>query len=77
MTCVDMVVVETQEMVSLGEYHLISGWGGGGQKFLPGHFCTSQRRWTIIFHLKIGSISTMPCGHLFISPIFFTKIFIS
>ena len=31
----------------------------------------------ISLHLGIGCISTMPCGHLFISPIFPHKIFIS
>ena len=37
----------------------------------------SQVRWkTLFFHLGIGCISTMPCSHLFISPIFPTKIFI-
>ena len=38
----------------------------------------SQGRWKAIFvHLRLGCISTTPCGHLSISPIFPTKMFIS
>ena len=40
----------------------------------------SQERWKlsfIFFTLRIGCISTNPCGHLFIPSIFPTKIFIS
>ena len=44
-------------------------WGGGGD--LTGAFTwpflfISQGKWkTLFFHLRIGCISTIPCGHLF------------
>ena len=49
--------------------------GGGGWSFC---LAISQGRWKALsFHLRIGCISTMPCGRLFISPNFPTEIFIS
>ena len=45
--------------------------GGGGLEFLPGHFFFHKADGKLyFFHLRIGCISTMPCDHLFISPIF-------
>ena len=44
-----------------------------GLELLPGHFCyfifhTGDGK-LYFFHLRIGCISTMPCGHFFISPL--------
>ena len=55
-------------------------WGGGGAlEFLPDHFYLFHKGdgKLYFYHLRVGCISTMPCGHLFISSIFPTKIFIS
>ena len=50
--------------------------GGGGLECLPGHIYLFHQDGKLCFlHLRIGCISTMPCGHLVISPIFSTKIF--
>ena len=60
--------------------------GGGGAplasgeelNFLFDHFCYfTMEIESFIFHLRIGYISTIPYAHLFISPIFPTKIILS
>ena len=54
------------------------GGGGGAGAFAWPFLFSSQRRWKAFFsHLRIGRISTKPCGHVFILPIFLIKIFIS
>ena len=43
------------------------GWGDWS--LCPAILFISQGRWkALFFHLRIGSVSIMPCGHLFISP---------
>ena len=45
--------------------------GGGPGVFAWPFLFISQGRWDGLFvHLRIGCISTMPCGHLFIAIIF-------
>ena len=51
---------------------------GGGLEFLPGHLFLFHK-WDgklYFFHISIGCISTMPCGHLCISPFSPKKIWI-
>ena len=64
---------------TLGAKYLCDGGGGvdlGDLEFLPDHFYLFHKRDGKLSFFRIGCISTMPCGHLFISPIFPTKIFI-
>ena len=52
--------------------------GGGAGVFVWPLFLFHKGDGKLYFiHLRIGFISTMPCGHIFISLIFPTKIFIS
>ena len=46
-----------------------------GQFLMPGHFYLFHKgnEKLYFFHLRIGCISTKPCGHLFISLIFSTQ----
>ena len=48
----------------------------GGAGFFAWPFFLQGRWNALFFHLRIGCISTMPCGHLFTLPIFPTKLFI-
>ena len=51
--------------------------GGGGWSFCLAIFIFHRGRGKLyFFHLRIDCISTMLCGHLFISPIFPTNRFI-
>ena len=49
--------------------------GGGAGVFGWPFLFISPREMVIFFHLRIGCISTMPCGHLFMSPIFPTNFY--
>ena len=76
------ILGKVQEMLMLPET-VVKGTtiryrgGGGGLVFAWPFLFISQGRWkALFFHLRIGCISTMPCGYLFISPVFSTKIFI-
>ena len=59
-----------------GGHHYISG-GGHLEFFAWPYLFISQGRWkALFFHLRMGCISTMPCGPLYILPMLSTKIFI-
>ena len=53
--------------------YLVCGCVGGVG--VGGHFYKDDGK-LYVFHLRIGCISTMLCGHVFISPIFPTQIYI-